>query len=147
MIIIFCDFRQFSAKKLAFFSKTNVMINFFQNLALFWVKNANIFAKFFGANILKIITSVLDQGCSTFLSSSIRLDGISASADWHHSRFFQSVCLKFRQKKTATVCLLFILIWVCMHVKNWAYFTYRVTKLGDVSPTGWLLTCLSFFKD
>jgi hypothetical protein len=35
MIPIFCDFRQFSAKKLAFFSKTNVMINFFQNLALF----------------------------------------------------------------------------------------------------------------
>jgi hypothetical protein len=29
MITIFCDFRQFSAKKLAFFSKTNVMINFF----------------------------------------------------------------------------------------------------------------------
>jgi hypothetical protein len=27
MITIFCDFRQFSTKKLAFFSKTNVMIN------------------------------------------------------------------------------------------------------------------------
>jgi hypothetical protein len=26
MIAIFCDFQQFSAKKLAFFSKTNVMI-------------------------------------------------------------------------------------------------------------------------
>jgi hypothetical protein len=26
---------------------------------LFWVKNANIFAKFFGENIFKIITSVL----------------------------------------------------------------------------------------
>jgi hypothetical protein len=35
MITIFCDFSQFSAKKLAFFSKTNVMINFFQNLSLF----------------------------------------------------------------------------------------------------------------
>jgi hypothetical protein len=34
------------------------MINFFQNLALFWVKNANFFAKIFGENILKIITSV-----------------------------------------------------------------------------------------
>jgi hypothetical protein len=31
MITIFCDFWQFSAKKLAFFSKTNVMINFFKN--------------------------------------------------------------------------------------------------------------------
>jgi hypothetical protein len=48
---------QFSAifpnfgKKLAFFLNINVMINFFQNLALFWVKNANFFAKFFGENI------------------------------------------------------------------------------------------------
>jgi hypothetical protein len=30
MITIFCYFRQFSTKKLAFFSKTNVMINFLQ---------------------------------------------------------------------------------------------------------------------
>jgi hypothetical protein len=58
MITIFCDFSLFSAKKLAFFSKTNVMINFFQNLALFGVKNA----KFFGENILKIITSVPEVG-------------------------------------------------------------------------------------
>jgi hypothetical protein len=35
MITIFCDFRQFSAKKLAFFSKTNVMIKVLHNLALF----------------------------------------------------------------------------------------------------------------
>jgi hypothetical protein len=35
IITIFCEFRQFSAKKLALFSKTNVMVNFFQNLALF----------------------------------------------------------------------------------------------------------------
>jgi hypothetical protein len=40
MITIFCDFRQFSAKKLAFFSKTNVMMKFLFNLALFRVKNA-----------------------------------------------------------------------------------------------------------
>jgi hypothetical protein len=53
-ITFFCDFRPFSTKKLAFFSKTNVMINFFQNLALFRVKNAIFFAKFFGENILKI---------------------------------------------------------------------------------------------
>jgi hypothetical protein len=43
---------------LAFFSKTNVMIKILHNLALFWVKNANVFAEFFGENILKIITSV-----------------------------------------------------------------------------------------
>jgi hypothetical protein len=35
MITIFCDFSQFSAKKLAFFLKTNVMIKSFQNLSLF----------------------------------------------------------------------------------------------------------------
>jgi hypothetical protein len=40
MITIFCDFLQFSAKKLAFFSKTNVMIKIFHNSALFWVKTA-----------------------------------------------------------------------------------------------------------
>jgi hypothetical protein len=58
MITIFCDFPQFSAKKLAFFSKTNVMIKILHNLALFGVKNAIFFAEFFGKNIWKIITSV-----------------------------------------------------------------------------------------
>jgi hypothetical protein len=51
MITIFPNFPQFLAKKLAFFINTNVMINFFQNLDLFWVKNANFLAKFFGENI------------------------------------------------------------------------------------------------
>jgi hypothetical protein len=48
-------------KQIGVFSKTNVMINFFQNLALFAVKNANYFAKVFGENIKKIITSVPGQ--------------------------------------------------------------------------------------
>jgi hypothetical protein len=52
------NFGQFSAKKMAFFSKTNVMIKFLHKLALFWVKNANYFAMFFGEYISKIITSV-----------------------------------------------------------------------------------------
>jgi hypothetical protein len=43
MITIFCDFRQFSAKKLAFFSKTNVMIKILHNLALFCVKKRHFF--------------------------------------------------------------------------------------------------------
>jgi hypothetical protein len=34
MITIFSDFCQFSAKKLAFFSKTNVMIKIFAKLAV-----------------------------------------------------------------------------------------------------------------
>jgi hypothetical protein len=54
MITIFCEFGQFSAKKFAFFSKPMLWSNFFQNLALFWVKNANFFVKFFGENIQKI---------------------------------------------------------------------------------------------
>jgi hypothetical protein len=61
MITIFCDFRSFSAKKLSFFSKTNVMIKILRNLALFWVKNAIFSADFFGENIEKIITSVPDR--------------------------------------------------------------------------------------
>jgi hypothetical protein len=51
IITNFCDFCKFSAKKLAFFSKTNVMIQFVHNLALFWVKNANFFAEFFREKI------------------------------------------------------------------------------------------------
>jgi hypothetical protein len=35
MITIFCDFRQFSVKKMAFFSNTNVMIEILHILALF----------------------------------------------------------------------------------------------------------------
>jgi hypothetical protein len=44
MITIFCGFCQLSAKKLAFFSKINVMIKFIHYLASFWVKNVNFFA-------------------------------------------------------------------------------------------------------
>jgi hypothetical protein len=45
------------AKKLAFFSKTNIMIKILHNLALFGVKKRNFFAIFFGENIFKIVTS------------------------------------------------------------------------------------------
>jgi hypothetical protein len=38
MIPIFCDFRQFSAKKLAFFSKTIVMTKILENPAVVWAK-------------------------------------------------------------------------------------------------------------
>jgi hypothetical protein len=61
---------QFSGeKKLAFFSKNNVMVIFLQNLAVVRAKNANIFAKFFGENLFKIITSVPG---SVFLARSCR---------------------------------------------------------------------------
>jgi hypothetical protein len=52
---IFAHFRQ---KKLAFILKTDVMITFLQKVAVESAKNANIFAKCFGKNIVKIITSV-----------------------------------------------------------------------------------------
>jgi hypothetical protein len=51
MITIFCDFRQFSAKKMAFFSKTNGMITLFAKTSSSLSKNANFFAKFSGENI------------------------------------------------------------------------------------------------
>jgi hypothetical protein len=57
MIAIFGDFRQFSAKRMAFFSLTNVTIKIFHNLALFWVKRANFFRQFFLQKYFKIITS------------------------------------------------------------------------------------------
>jgi hypothetical protein len=48
---IFANFRR--KNWLAFFSKTNVMIQFLHNLALFWAKNAYFFAKFFGKKYFK----------------------------------------------------------------------------------------------
>jgi hypothetical protein len=44
---------------MAFFSKTNVMITIFAKTSSSWSKKK--FAKFFGENILKIITSVPDD--------------------------------------------------------------------------------------
>jgi predicted membrane protein len=49
-----CNLFQFSVKKMAFFSKTNVMIILWQKLAVVRAKKAKIF----GENIFKIITSV-----------------------------------------------------------------------------------------
>jgi hypothetical protein len=54
----FLRFLTIFGEKNGVFSKTNVMIKLLHNLALFQVKNANFFAKIFGENILKIITSV-----------------------------------------------------------------------------------------
>jgi hypothetical protein len=47
MITIFCDFHQFSAEKIAFFSKTDDMIKSLHNLALFRAKTP-----IFGENML-----------------------------------------------------------------------------------------------
>jgi hypothetical protein len=64
---IFANFRR---KKLAFFSKTNVMIKILHNLPMFWVKNAN-FCNFFGENILKIVTSYPEMGYMMALNSGL----------------------------------------------------------------------------
>jgi hypothetical protein len=59
MIAIFGDLRQFSEIKLAFFSSTNVLVNFLQKKTISCLikKTTNMFA-FFGENIYKIITLV-----------------------------------------------------------------------------------------
>jgi hypothetical protein len=58
MITIFCDFLPIYGEKNGVFSKTNVMIKVLQKSSSSLRKNINIFAKFFGENIFKIITSV-----------------------------------------------------------------------------------------
>jgi hypothetical protein len=50
MITIFCDFCQFSAKKLAFFSIIIVMITFPAKLPFIGVKNVLFFRQFFLRN-------------------------------------------------------------------------------------------------
>jgi hypothetical protein len=59
MITNFCDFCKFSAKKIGVFSQKPMLSSqFLQKLEVLRAKNANIFAKFFGENIFKIIASV-----------------------------------------------------------------------------------------
>jgi hypothetical protein len=59
MITIFGDFSQFLAKKWCLSQKTNAMIKYvFAKSGSGLSKNANIFVKFFGENILRIVTSV-----------------------------------------------------------------------------------------
>jgi hypothetical protein len=59
MITIFCDFSQYSAKKLAFFLNTNVMIKCFSKFSFVSCqKRQFFFAEIFGEKILKIKTSV-----------------------------------------------------------------------------------------
>jgi hypothetical protein len=53
MITIFCDFGQFSAKKLAFFTKTNVVIKILHNLALCFESKTPIFCRFFWRKLKK----------------------------------------------------------------------------------------------
>jgi hypothetical protein len=53
MITIFCHFHQISSNKLAFFLKTNVMIHFLHNSAVFLSQKRQFFRPFFGENILK----------------------------------------------------------------------------------------------
>jgi hypothetical protein len=61
IITIICDFYPFWSKKLASFSKTNVMITIFAKTSFVLRQKRHFFANFFGENILKIITSVPGQ--------------------------------------------------------------------------------------
>jgi hypothetical protein len=51
-------FANFQRKIGVFLKDQGYVHNFLQNLAVVWAKNANIFAKFFGEKVFKIITSV-----------------------------------------------------------------------------------------
>jgi hypothetical protein len=53
IITIFYDFPQFSAKKLAFFLNTNVMIKFFSKFSFVWSQKRQFLAKFFGRRYSK----------------------------------------------------------------------------------------------
>jgi hypothetical protein len=55
MITIFCDFCQFSAKKLAFFSKTNDMITIFAKSSSSLSEKRQYFLQYFGEIFLNNI--------------------------------------------------------------------------------------------
>jgi hypothetical protein len=59
------------------------------NLALFWVKNANFFAKIFGENILKIITSVPGHPAWHLKLLTEHASLILSSWLWNLGQFFQ----------------------------------------------------------
>jgi hypothetical protein len=52
-ITIFCDFCQLTAKKLAFLSKTNVMINFFEKTSSHLSKKRQYYRQFLLSNIFQ----------------------------------------------------------------------------------------------
>jgi hypothetical protein len=57
MITIFCDFCRFSAKKVAVFLKNKCYDQNFASFSFVSSQKRQFFVKFFGENILKIITS------------------------------------------------------------------------------------------
>jgi hypothetical protein len=69
MITNFCGFSQFSAKKLAFFLNSNVMIKSFSKVRFVLCLKRHFFAKFFGENILKIITLAPDQTICRYITN------------------------------------------------------------------------------
>jgi hypothetical protein len=77
MTTIFCDFRQISVKKLAFFLKTNVMIKFLHYLASFRVKNAIfLWRKYFqNPNVGPSTVCTVSDHCFFFLAGIFRVCG------------------------------------------------------------------------
>jgi hypothetical protein len=60
MITIFCDFRQFSAKKIGVFLKNQCYDQNFAYFSFVLSQKGHFFAELFGENIFKITTSVPD---------------------------------------------------------------------------------------
>jgi hypothetical protein len=87
------------------------MINFFQNLALFRVKNAIFFAKFFGENIFKIITSVPDWAKFLSLNWTQILTTFVSEHSHFTNEFYAEKVLIYRRRH----------IWQFLK-KHWAHF-------------------------
>jgi hypothetical protein len=83
---IFSNFRQTNWR---FFQKPMLRSKFFHtNLALFWVKNANLFCWFFGENVFKIITSVLGLPDGIFVYQKYKFGYILI---WKMSVYFMTI--------------------------------------------------------
>jgi hypothetical protein len=79
MITIFGDFSQFSVKKLAFFSKTNVMIHIFAKSNSSLCKKRQLFRQILGENISAQIGDPLEKKLSQRMDykSLLRVPGYS----------------------------------------------------------------------
>jgi hypothetical protein len=157
MITIFCEFSQFSALKIGVFLKYQCYDQiFFQNLALFWAKNGNFFAKFIGKNILKIITSV--PGVALWLqgddSGQVRLaEGVRSWQQGplchpHHQVARSNSPLLRHRSQGDKLCLL---LWVVFREIRWScknnlgtFFTVKVINWSK-DVFGYILG--NFFKN
>jgi hypothetical protein len=81
------------------------MIKILHNVALFWVKNANFFAEFFGENILKIITSVPGHPARYILLFSLKSSNIWPTLEVENQKGREIGKASHDGKKSFTSCL------------------------------------------